>query len=172
MVPSSRVNNDDWMTKIVTLETVRPQGAAAIKLDKSIVLLDGLVEVQPHPSLQAKVSLTNVPQASRDLGNLILPPILREAPGVTQSFQFTNSRASSPGLSALELRDVENHTVVTKEASLKLLIDAKLHEGEHLLPFGYDGEFFLPLGRQTLEERRHTDCQSYQSWQPSFRPEF
>ena len=156
MVASSRGNTDDWMTKIVTIETVRPQAAGEIKQNESIRLLGGALEVQPHPSLQAKVSLTSEPQASRDLGNLILPPILRQEPRLTESFQFTTSRGSDPGLSALELFDVEDYTAVTSESPLTLLINTALEENEYLLPLGYDGEFFLPLGRGIKAENGKT----------------
>ncbi len=123
MMISSRGNTDDWMTKTVTIETVRPQAAGIIQQNESTRLLGGALEVQPHPTLQAKVSLTTEPQASRDLGNLILPPILRQEPRLTESFHFTTSRGSDPGLSALELFDVEDYTVVTPEAPLILLVD-------------------------------------------------
>ncbi|MBW4477218.1 MAG: caspase family protein [Tolypothrix brevis GSE-NOS-MK-07-07A] len=138
---------DNWMTKQVSITIVCPQDARAIKSDSSTALQNGVVEVQPHPSLQAKVNLTTVPQASRDLGNLILPAILRQQPRFSESFQFTTSRGSDPGLSALELSDVVDHTVVTADAPLELLVDTQLAENEHLLPFAYDGQFFLPLGR-------------------------
>ena len=157
MMASSRGNTDDWMTKIVTIETVRPQAAGTIQQNESTRLLGGAVEVQPHPTLQAKVSLTTEPQASRDLGNLILPPILRQEPRITESFRFTTSRGSDPGLSALELFDVENYTAVTPEAPLTLLVDTALEENEHLLPLGYDGEFFLPLGRGIKTENGKTE---------------
>ena len=153
---ASKGSTDDWMTKIVTIETVRPQAAGKIKQNESTRLLGGAVEVQPHPTLQAKVSLTTEPQASRDLGNLILPPILRQEPRLTESFRFTTSRGSDPGLSALELFDVEDYTVVTPEAPLTLLVDTTLEENEHLLPLGYDGEFFLPLGRGIKTENGKT----------------
>jgi pimeloyl-ACP methyl ester carboxylesterase len=156
MRASSRGNTDDWMTKIVTIETVRPQAAGIIQQHESTRLLGGVVEVQPHPSLQAKVSLTTEPQASRDLGNLILPPILRQEPHITQAFQFTTSRGSDPGLSAVELFDVEDYTVVTPETPLRLLVDTTLEENEYLLPLGYDGEFFLPLGRGIKKENGKT----------------
>ena len=154
---ASRGSTDDWMTKIVTIETVRPQATGKIKQNESTRLLGGAVEVQLHPTLQAKVSLTTEPQASRDLGNLILPPILRQEPRLTESFQFTTSRGSDPGLSALELFDVEDYTAVTPEAPLTLLVDTTLEENEHLLPLGYDGEFFLPLGRGIKTENGKTE---------------
>ncbi|MFB2897443.1 caspase family protein [Aerosakkonemataceae cyanobacterium BLCC-F50] len=138
---------DDWMTKEVTITIVRPQDAKEIKSDRNISLQNGVVEVLSHPSLKAKVNLTTVPQASRDLGNLILPPILRQQPRITQPFHFTNSRGTDPGLCALELSDVKDYKVVTSKQPLKLLVNTKLADNEHILPLAYDGEFFLPLGR-------------------------
>ncbi|AFZ11645.1 peptidase C14 caspase catalytic subunit p20 [Crinalium epipsammum PCC 9333] len=152
-----RGNYDDWMTKEVTITIVRPQEAQPIHSNRNTLLQNGVVEVQPHPSLRANVNLTTIPQASRDLGNLILPPILRQQPRMTESFQFTTSRGSDPGLSALELTDVEDYTVVTAEAPLKLLVNTELAEHENLLALGYDGEFFLPLGRRVKTENGKTE---------------
>ncbi|MBD2385484.1 caspase family protein [Cylindrospermum sp. FACHB-282] len=141
-----RGNYDDWLTKQVTITIVRPQEAQSIQSDHSTLLQHGVVEVQPHPSLQAKVNLTSVSQASKILGNLILPAILRQQPRVNEFWQFTPSRGSDPGLNILELSGVENYTVVTPEMPLNLLIDPALTDDEYLLAFAYDGEFFLPLG--------------------------
>lgn len=138
---------DDWMTKEVTITIVRPQDAKEIKSDRNISLQNDVVEVLSHPSLKAKVNLTTVPQASRDLGNLILPPILRQQPRITQPFHFTKSRGTDPGLCALELSDVEDYKLVTSKQPLKLLVNTELADNEHILPLAYDGEFFLPLGR-------------------------
>ncbi|NEQ26955.1 MAG: peptidase C14 caspase catalytic subunit p20, partial [Microcoleus sp. SIO2G3] len=61
------------------------------------------------------------------------------------------------GLSALELFDVEDYTAVTPEAPLTLLVEQALEENEHLLPLGYDSEFFLPLGRGIKKENGKTE---------------
>lgn len=150
-------NYDDWMTKEATITIVRPQEAKPIKANSSTSLQNGVVEVQAHPTLKAKVNLTTVPQASRDLGNLILPAILRQQNRVSESFQFTTSRGTDPGLSALELSDVENYKAVTPTTPLNLLVNQELAENEHILPFAYDGEFFLPLGRGTRTEDGKTE---------------
>ncbi|GAA6619573.1 caspase family protein [Scytonema sp. NUACC26] len=152
-------NYDDWMTKEISVTLIRPQDTRQIKSNSSTSLQDGLVEVQPHPSLHAKVNLTTVPQASRDLGNLILPAILRQEPRVSQSFEITSSRGSDPGLSAIELSDIEDYTVVNKDTPLKIVLDKGLAEDEYLLPFAYDGEdkFFLPLGRGKSTENGKTE---------------
>lgn len=137
----------DWFTKQVTITTVRPLDTTQVSNTEKN--LGSGVRLQSHPSLKAKARLTTVPQASRGLEKVILPPILREDPQITQPVQFTISRGTDPGLSVLELTDVENPKVVTKENPLKLLTDVPLGEGEYLLPIAYDGEFYLPLGYGT-----------------------
>ncbi|OKH29917.1 caspase [[Phormidium ambiguum] IAM M-71] len=144
--PKSQGKYDDWFTDAIAITTVRPLDPIPVSSTAEKELTEG-VKLQAHPNLQAKVRLTTIPQVSRDLGNTILPAILREDPQVTQTFQFTTSRGTDPGLSVLELSEVKNYEVVTPNAPLKLLVDTTLGEHEHLLPVGYDGEFFLPLGR-------------------------
>ncbi|HEY9852947.1 MAG TPA: caspase family protein [Leptolyngbyaceae cyanobacterium] len=144
--PKSQGKYDDWFTDAIAITTVRSLDAISVSPTAEKELAAG-VKLQAHPNLQANVRLTTIPQVSRDLGNAILPPILREDPQITQTFQFTSSRGTDPGLSVLELSEVKSYEVVTPDAPLKLLVDTKLEEHEHLLPIGYDGEFFLPLGR-------------------------
>ncbi len=85
--------------------------------------------------------------ASRDLGNLALPRLLRDDPSIRQPFVLAPTRSTDPGLSVLELTDVNDHTAVTPEEPVRLDVPVPLPEGEHVLPVGFDGEFFLPLGR-------------------------
>lgn len=137
---------DDWMTKEITITVVRPQDAKAVSPEQDIVLQNGIVKLLRHPTLQANASLTTVPQV-RSLGSSIIPAILQSNASVAQPFQFTTSRGGDPGLSALELSNVQNPDAVTPDTPLKLEINTQLGEGEYLLPIAYDGEFFLPLGR-------------------------
>ncbi|WP_315789843.1 caspase family protein [Fischerella sp. JS2] len=173
----ARGNNDDWLTQEIAVTIVRPQDAQNLHSDRPVLLQNGLVEVLPHPSLQAQVNLTTVPQTSRDIGNVILPPLLQQL-SITEPFQFTTSRASDPGLSGLELSNVVDHTVITKAAPLKLLVDREIADNEYLLPIGYDGEFFLPLGKgkktpdsktEITIERLPVPTQSSRSLQGSIR---
>ncbi|MBH8577025.1 caspase family protein [Nostocaceae cyanobacterium CENA369] len=149
---SQAVRFDDWYAEEIIITTVRPLESTPVSQQKEQQI--GVeVKLQPHPSLVANVRLTTTSQASRDLGNKIVPPILREDPQVTQPFQFTNSRGTDPGLSVLELNDIADHTVVTPVEPLRLLVDTFLADNEYILPVAYDGEFFLPLGRgQTTQD--------------------
>ena len=76
-----------------------------------------------------------------------LPAILRDHPEAVEPFEFSTSRGGGPGLSVLELVDVQDASVVTPEAPLVVQIEAQLAADEVLLPLGHDGEFYLPLGR-------------------------
>ena len=147
---------EDWFTEQVIITTIRPLDATPVSDTESKDLGFG-VTLQPHPTLTANARLTTVPENSRDLGNMILPPILRENSEVTQPFEFATSRSTAPGLSVLELSGVENFEVVTPDAPLRLLVDTQLSQGEHLLAVGYDGEFFLPLGQGKRTEDSKTE---------------
>ncbi|MHC5718802.1 MAG: peptidase C14 caspase catalytic subunit p20, partial [Nostoc sp.] len=145
-VPFSNESNDHWTTQAITITIVRPQDAKLIQSNQDVVLQEGIAKILPHPSLEAKACLTTVPQV-RSLSSSVLPAILQSDASIIQPFQFTTSRGSDPGLSVLQLSEVANPEAVTPESPLKILVNTSLREGEHLLPFAYDGEFFLPLGR-------------------------
>jgi pimeloyl-ACP methyl ester carboxylesterase len=146
---------DDWVTSQVQFTTVRPQEAIALQAERSVAVGAG-VTVEPHPSLKATVRLTTVPESTRDLGNDMLPPILRENSAVVQPFQFTVSRGTDPGLSVLELSNINNYQAVTTEAPLTVVADVPLAADEQLLSLAFDGEFYLPLG---IGRRRGTQTE-------------
>jgi pimeloyl-ACP methyl ester carboxylesterase len=158
LVPRSKGNNDDWFTKQEIITAVRPLKTTQVSNTNNISLGAG-VTLLSHPSLQAEARLTTTPQASRDF--MVLPPILREAPSVNQTFQFTTSRGTDDGLSVLELNQVKDSTLVTPETPLKLVVDQSLRDNEFVLPVGYDGEFFLPLGlsRRTKDGKTEIELQ-------------
>jgi pimeloyl-ACP methyl ester carboxylesterase len=140
---------DDWTTTMVTFTTVRPLDASAIPADPQAALpLPGGVKVKGHRGIKAKARLTTAPLAKRELGTLTLPAILGENPAITPPFVLAPTRSGDPGLSVLELTDVEpnSEALVTPEDPLCVEIPQPLGPGEHLLPIGFDGEFFLPLG--------------------------
>lgn len=139
----------DWTTMAVSVRTVRPQEATAIEPGRDVSLGAG-VSLSAHPTLQAKARLLTAPESSRDLGNLAMPAWLRNDPAVSKPFEFTNTRgAGQPALSVLELAEINDYTAVTPEQPLKMQVAAPLADHEEVLPLGFDGEFFLPLGRVT-----------------------
>ncbi len=148
---------DEWVTSEIAIVTVRPPNGVGLSSEVPVSLGANVV-LESHPSLKAQARLTNVSQATRDVGSHILPPILREN---TQPFQFTASRGTDSGLSALELQVKEGDTAtlntVTPDAPLKLSVDRSLGEGEYILPVAYDGEFFLPLGHGGTKQDGKTE---------------
>ncbi|MBV9786917.1 MAG: caspase family protein, partial [Chloroflexi bacterium] len=144
--PEDEQRYADWTTSEISITTVRPLGTIPVPRAGNALTLGAGVTIAPHPALEANARLTTVAQAGRDLGNLLLPPILRDDPTIAQPLQFTESRASDPGLSVVELLDVADHTVVTPEQPLLLRIEQPLSDDEQILPVGFDGELFLPLG--------------------------
>lgn len=154
--PESEEVYDDWVSSQINITTVRPQQTTAIATDKSIYLGFGVI-LHAHTSLKAQARLTT--------GNHLLPPILRAHPGI-QLFQFTASRGTDPGLSVLELSQVEDPSVVTPSNPLRVVVDTSLSLGEQLLPISYDGEFFLPLGRAHSTSDGKTEIVLEQLTQP------
>ncbi|EGJ29601.1 MULTISPECIES: caspase family protein [Moorena] len=138
---------DDWLTSQISITTVRPLHSTPIPTGDESVFLGVGSTLYAHSEFRAKARLTTVTQSTRDLGNHMLPPILREDDPGIESFEFTSSRGTDPGLSALELTEVENPSAVTPKNPLKVIVDRPLASDEQLLPISYDGEFFLPLGR-------------------------
>jgi Caspase domain len=136
----------DWATGELALTVVRPLEAAEVPEPGQRQELGAGVTLMGHPALKAKARLVSPTEAGRGLGDLGLPGILRDDPDASQPFLFEAPRGTDPGLGALQLFDVDNPEAVTKEAPLVLRVQAQLRPGEHVLPFAWDGEFFLPLG--------------------------
>jgi len=133
---------DDWVASQITFTFVRPLLSTPLNQAQRISV-GSHVRISPHGELGANVRLTTVPQSTRDLNSAILPPLLQAK---TEPFQFTTSRASDPGLSALELSNVSKPESVTPENPLRIETEMPLAADEYLLPVAYDGEFYLPLG--------------------------
>ena len=145
---------DDWITKQVAVTIVKPRDAKQLQAGKGVELVNNSLEVKAHPRLRANVTLTTVSQTTRAIGNLTVPPALRDKAGVIEPFQFTTSRGSDPGLSAVELLEVNDVDSVTKDEPLIMMVNQTLAADEYLLPYSYDGEFCLPLGYGVNQEQQ------------------
>lgn len=148
----------DWTTSALSTTTMRPLASVPVPAQQTEVYLGHGVTLLGHAGLQATKAtarLTTAPEVGRSAGNLLLPEILRQDPNLARPWEFSSSRGGEPGLSALELFDVANAAVVTPDAPLQLRVDAPLSEDEHVLPFAWDGEFFLPLGHIQRQKNGH-----------------
>jgi hypothetical protein len=147
---------DDWQVTEVSFTTVRPLETALVPVQgQPAATLNNAFKLEGHPALKAKARLTTATLSTRDLGNVALPRLLYDDPSVCQPLTFTASRGSDPGLSVLELTDVNDASVVTPDEPLRMTVPLVLQSNEHVVPVAYDGEFFLPLGRV---ERRSADA--------------
>ncbi len=142
----------DWVTDELSFSTTRPLAAVALPAAGSTVEPGPSVNVAGHPQLKGRLRLSSLSALGRDAGNLVLPALLRNHPEAFEPFVFGASRAGEPGPSVLELDEVEDHTVVTPAEPLVVRIDQPLAPDEALLPLGYDGELYLPLGRVTRDD--------------------
>jgi len=146
MQPTKAEQLVDWRTTEVSFTTVRP--LESIPVGKvGTKAISPTVTIQGHAKLTARARLTTLPDATRDLGSTPLPALIRDHRALFTPLSLAPSRSDAAGLSVLELVDVEDHTVVTAAEPLIVKLDGGLAEDEALLPLGYDGEFYLPLGQ-------------------------
>lgn len=132
----------------MTLTTIRPLPAQRLVAGRGATLSDG-VRIEPHPKLvAAEARVASLPTTTRAISPLAtLPRLLYDDPSVVQPFEFATTRAIGGGLNVLELGGVADPSVVTSQQPLTVVIPQSLATHEHVLPVGFDGDFFLPLGR-------------------------
>jgi hypothetical protein len=136
----------DWITSQVAMTIRRPLDTQPVPRAGQTLSLGAGVTLAGHPSLVARARIGAVPPVSRDLGTPGLPPLLRQVSNDNQPFYFRTMRGIGLSENTLELCDVQDHTVVTPDNPLSLTINSPLSSGEQVMAFGFDGEFFLPLG--------------------------
>lgn len=140
----------DWRTIDLNITTTRPQSEVPITAATKTVSLGEGVTLINDAGLNATARLMTDPESGREVGNLGVPPWLREDPPVyAEPFALVPTRSGEPGLSVLDFSSVDNYQSVTPETPLKLHVPVSLKQNEHVLPYGFDGEFYLPLGRVT-----------------------
>jgi len=135
----------DWATTELTLTTVRPGAAVAVGATGAATLTADVV-VEPHPSFTATARLASVPTSAREISVPLVPPLLRDEPGLADPFPFAAVRAVGEELSVLELQSAQRPETVTPEQPLVLRVPRPLAEGELVLPIAFDGEDYLPVG--------------------------
>lgn len=144
----------DWRTNEFMFTIVRPLEAVEIPNSEaeSRSLGDEVdVRIKGHGTLRASASLANEEETTRNINGFAVPRLLTDHPNVVP-FEFTATRAAAPGLNVLNLDVKDGHESVTPDQPLLLETDQTLEENEHVLPVGYDGEFYLPLGRVISRE--------------------
>jgi pimeloyl-ACP methyl ester carboxylesterase len=135
----------DWFTRDLQVTAVRPGAAAEIAADKTIELARG-VRIAAHPRLRATCLLTSSADATRDLVVAPVPELLHDIDAMPFGLVATRGGEAEADSLVVELHEGTDLAVVTEEAPLIVQLDQKLEPDEHVLPFAWDGEFYIPLG--------------------------
>lgn len=149
--PARAARRADWQCQELLVTVVLPPEAVTVPQSQAVTveLADG-VTLSGHEGLKARARLISQEIATRSLGNLALPPLLRDHPELAEPFALTTRRSSALAASVLELllddADGSTYATVTREQPLVLRVDTPLSNTEGVLPIAFDGEFFLPLG--------------------------
>ncbi|MEH2336006.1 caspase family protein [Nostoc sp.] len=131
----------DWMTKQITLTTLRAKDSVELTPQTENVLSAG-VRVTTPPGLQATASLKTLLSTTRSMSSA-LPALLDN----TEAFQFSRTRSLGEDTSVLEL-EVNPSTLnaVKLDSPMVISVDCPLQPNERVLAVAYDGQFYFPLG--------------------------
>ena len=136
----------DWITSQFVMITRRPLETQPIPAAGEAIPLSPGVSLEPHPALSGQARLGSQSPTARDLGDPGLPAPFQAVSAELPPFYFRLTRSAGPAENMLELNQVNDPKLVTPSDPLRLSLLQPLTNGEHLLAYGHDGEFFLPLG--------------------------
>lgn len=140
----------DWRTIDLNVTTTRPQSQIEVTARGGDIELGEGIRLTNESELNATIRLMTDPESARSVGNLGVPEWLREDPPQhSQPLAFVPTRSGEPSLSVLALDEVENAQSVTPDSPLKLWLLTSLAHDERVLAYGFDGQFYLPLGVAT-----------------------
>jgi hypothetical protein len=138
--------------KVVVVE--RPRSGTAVAANAT-TMLDGGVEIDAPAGFAGSARLAALPSVARDLGRTPVPAILLD-PEIAEPFDLVTTRGDAD-LSVLELEVRTGTSSVTVDTPLVVRVPTALADGEHVLPFAYDGEYWIPVGRVTKRGKEHTE---------------
>ncbi|MEI8305573.1 MAG: caspase family protein [Chloroflexales bacterium] len=149
--PASAARRADWQCQELTLHVSFPPEAVPVPTDKAERAdLGGGVWLAGHMGLRAHARIVSQSTANRSMGNLALPPVLRDHPELSTPFALMISRSGTPIRSVFELLfeadEGPSYALVTPEHPLVLQVETPLAEVEGVLALAFDGECYLPLG--------------------------
>ena len=139
----------DWRSFDLQITSVRPAMAVSIEAGgTSASTLAGGFVIEPHPLLKADVTPRSSADVARDTSRVQLPGIILAA-----TAPLISGEGRATGLDILEFTSVWNQEAVTEESPLRITLNSDA-EAEDLLVFGWDGEFFVPVGRTCQQGSR------------------
>lgn len=164
----------DWSARTITLSVHRPQVTQEVRLDRDIKLNGDEqlnVQIAAHPTFRGSVRLIstqNENEISRGLEqgddsqkaesrNIDSSPAVFADP--ESIVDFSNGYQSDLGLDALEIfvdsgarGDTDQAKQVSSKDPLKIVMSGELGEGEHIIPYTHDGDYYLPVGYSSVME--------------------
>jgi pimeloyl-ACP methyl ester carboxylesterase len=135
----------DWATSQVVLKIKKPLDTRAVPRSGEALSLGAGVTLDAHADLLANARLGSMPPANRGTEGPGLPEIFRVPSTDNQPYYFRLTRGITSE-NVLELSDVVDYKVVTPQKPLRMTIANPKSKGDEILAFGFDGEFYLPLG--------------------------
>lgn len=169
----------DWTTKTITLTVMRPQEAKMINPDKAVLLnADERLNIQvaAHPSFTGSVRLISTQNQKEISKGLFKEEDQQESASLDPELQavdsspaifadsasiidFSQGYQSDLGLDAIEIfvdsgarGDTDQVSQVSAEEPLNITMKHALGEGEYIIPYTHDGEYYLPVGYSSVTE--------------------
>ncbi|MEM6347668.1 MAG: caspase family protein [Bacteroidota bacterium] len=127
----------DWTTSMISVRVIRPKA----KVSQSRAAIHQ-VEVEGHNAFQANLSLLDVQTPTRSLE--ADPPVHKAIEKMPNATLLSLKGENHPP-STLEISGFDDSSAL-KDNPLKIKVPAPKAEEEAILPFAFDGEFFLPVG--------------------------
>lgn len=127
----------DWTSRMMTIKVIRP--SANVSQSRAVI---NQLEVEGHSAFGAKLSLLDVQTSTRSIGSA--PPVHKAIADIPNA-SLVSLKGDNHPPSTLEISGFDDASAL-KDNPLKIKIPAPKAEGEFILPFTFDGEFFLPVG--------------------------
>ncbi len=149
----------DWVTKEIPLTIVRPMDEQSVTGGSETSLQENCQLLFPE-GVTATVKLSNLKDAERALGGA--EAAIRSLNGSSmvwgedakvEPLAMTRSTVDSPGLSVLEIKQIQGAEKLDAEHPLVVNTNQELSQQELILPIGYDEEtgMLYPLGHSSKE---------------------
>ncbi|MBK7870276.1 MAG: caspase family protein [Saprospiraceae bacterium] len=151
---SGKPEEPDWTTREIEMIVVRPLEAKTVEDGRTVELMESMKVTAPR-GMSASITLTTVTEAERALSKSETFPELTFSPAASrgganaaQPFEFTSGNHNSPGLSVLELSNIQGKDSINADNPLAVNIQRSIAADEMIIPMGYDPEtkMYFPLG--------------------------
>jgi pimeloyl-ACP methyl ester carboxylesterase len=136
---------NDWFTKDLFFNLHRFDNQ--VIGNQEVSLLDNQIKIQSHSKLKANVNVESLHNSTRNVGgrDIIVERTALENPAL-ELFNFRQG-SSNQAVQFIELSDIQGD--VSVDNPLEMKINTQLSDNEILIPFCFDGDAILPIGKTT-----------------------